>query len=119
MDIQAVQKRLAAFAAARDWEQFHSPKNLSMALAAEAAELIEIFQWMTEEQSREIVHSSTLMKPVREEIADVFIYLVMLADKLGVDVGTEVDRKIRLNEKKYPPGLSRGSSVKYSRREHE
>ena len=116
MNIEAIRKKLAAFARERDWDQFHSPKNLTMGLAAEAAELLEIFQWLTEEQSREIVHNDKDMALVREEVADVFIYLVRLSDKLGVDIEEEVNKKMKVNEKKYPVELSKGNATKYNRR---
>ena len=116
MDLPEIKKRLAEFAAARNWDQFHSPKNLSMGLAAEAAELLEIFQWLTEKQSTEIITDEKEMAHVREEIADVFIYLVRLADKLNVDIEKAVLEKIEINEARYPIELSRGSATKYSRR---
>ena len=116
MNITEIQKRLAAFAEARNWDQFHSPKNLSMALAAEAAELLEIFQWLTEEQSKGIAGDEKELAQIREEIADVFIYLARLADKLGGDIEKAVLDKIALNEKKYPVALSRDNATKYNRR---
>jgi len=116
MNMPEIKKRLADFAAARDWDQFHSPKNLSMGLAAEAAELLEIFQWLTEEQSRGILTDEKEMRHVREEIADVFIYLVRLADKLNVDIEKAVLEKIGINELRYPIELSKGSATKFSRR---
>jgi len=116
MNITDIQKKLQKFAEERNWDQFHSPKNLSMALAAEAAELLEIFQWLTEEQSKELVKNEKEMALVREEAADVFIYLARLADKLGIDIEEEVKKKIRLNEQKYPVELSKGSATKYNRR---
>ncbi len=88
-----------------------------MALAAEAAELLEIFQWLTDEQSREIVHNEKEMAQIRQEIADVMIYLVRLSDKLGVDIEKAVTEKIELNEKKYPIELSQGNAVKYNKRD--
>lgn len=117
MDIKEIQKRLREFAEERNWEQFHSPKNLTMALCAEAAELLELFQWLTEEQSREIADSEGDMARVGEEVADVFIYLARLADNLGIDIEKEVFKKMALNEKKYPVELSRGNAVKYNRRQ--
>lgn len=116
MDIKEIQKKLRKFAEERNWEQFHSPKNLSMALAAETAELLEIFQWLTEEQSKNIVNSGKDMAAVREEIADVFIYLARLADKLNIDIEKEVLAKIEVNEKKYPVKLSKDNAVKYNKR---
>jgi dCTP diphosphatase len=85
MDIKLLQRKLRLFAEERNWEQFHTPKNLSMALAAEAAELFEIFQWLTDEQSQNVVNCEKEMALIREEIADVFIYLVRLSDKLGIN----------------------------------
>jgi len=116
MNIEDIRQRLAQFAEARNWEQFHSPKNLSMALAAEAAELLEIFQWLTDEQSQEIIKDEKEMTLVRQEIADVMIYLVRLADKLGVDIEKAVMEKIGVNEKKYPVELSKGNATKYNKR---
>ncbi len=116
MDIEEVKKRVSEFARKRDWDQFHSPKNLAMGLAVEAAELMEIFQWLTEEQSKTITGNEEEMARVREEVADVFIYLVRLAEKLGIDIEKEVQRKMELNEKKYPVELSKGNATKYNRR---
>jgi NTP pyrophosphatase (non-canonical NTP hydrolase) len=116
MDLPGIRKKIRTFAEKRDWEQFHSPKNLTMGLAAEAAELLEIFQWLTEEQSKDIVKNEEEMARVREEVADVFIYLVRLSDKLGIDIEKEVRKKMKVNEKKYPVNLSRGNATKYSRR---
>jgi NTP pyrophosphatase (non-canonical NTP hydrolase) len=116
MNLEEIRQRLRSFAGERNWDQFHTPKNLSMALAAEAAELLEIFQWLTDEESRAIVKDEKEMTFVREEIADVFIYLVRLADKLDVDIESAVAEKIELNEKKYPPDISRDSARKYNRR---
>ena len=92
--------QLRAFAAARDWEQFHSPKNLASALSVEAAELLEHFQWLTEDQSRHL--DAPAMQAVGQEIADVLLYLLQLADKLGLDVADEARKKLVLNAAKYP-----------------
>jgi NTP pyrophosphatase (non-canonical NTP hydrolase) len=116
VDVAALQSRLKTFAEDRNWDQFHSPKNLVMALAGEAGELLELFQWLTEEQSRQIAHNDTDMQRVREELADVLIYVLRLADTLGVDLESAVRDKIALNERKYPIELSSGNSIKYSRR---
>ena len=109
--LRALQQRLAAFAAARDWDQFHSPKNLAMALSVEAAELVEEFQWLTEAESQAL--DAQRRERVRLELADVFIYLLRLADKLDVDLLDAADRKIVLNEQKYPAERVRGDSRKY------
>ena len=111
IEVRALQQRLAAFAAARDWDQFHSPKNLAMALSVEAAELVEEFQWLTEEQSRAL--DAERRERVRLELADVFIYLLRIADKLDVDLVAAANDKIVLNERKYPAERVRGDSRKY------
>lgn len=103
---------LRQFAAERDWDQFHSPKNLAMALAVEAAELLERFQWMTEEDSKCL--SPAELARVREEMADVLNYLVRLADKLDVNLLEAAREKVALNAQKYPVEKSRGSAKKYS-----
>jgi len=105
-------RRLAEFAAARDWDQFHSPKNLAMALSVEAAELVEEFQWLTEEQSGAL--DPERRERVRLEAADVLIYLVRLADKLDIDLLRAADDKIAQNELKYPADRVRGDSRKYT-----
>ncbi len=109
-ELQQLQERLRAFARARDWEQFHSPKNLSMALIVEAAELVEHFQWLTEPQSRRL--DPKTFAAVEQEIADVFIYLVRMADLLGMDLLDAAARKIALNEQKYPADEVRGKADK-------
>jgi NTP pyrophosphatase (non-canonical NTP hydrolase) len=110
--LTALQQRIAAFAAARDWEPFHSPKNLAMALSVEAAELVEEFQWLTEEQSRAL--DAERRERVRLELADVFIYLLRIADKLGVDLVAAANDKMVLNEMKYPAERVRGDARKYT-----
>ena len=110
-DIEELQRRLQAFADERDWNPFHSPKNLAMALVVEAGELAEHFQWLTREESFGL--SADKLERVGEELADVFVYLVRLADVLGIDLPAAVDRKIELNEKKYPADRVRGSARKY------
>ena len=102
MDIAAIRNRLREFAEERDWEQFHSPKNLSMALSVEVAELVEHFQWLTEAQSRS--PDAVDRGAVATEVADIQIYLVMLADKLDIDIGRAVMDKIAANAIKYPSG---------------
>jgi NTP pyrophosphatase (non-canonical NTP hydrolase) len=103
--------RLAAFAAERDWDQFHAPKNLAMALAGEVGELLEHFQWLTEEQSRDLAPEQR--EAVALEMADVLLYLVRLADKLQVDLVAAAHRKIGLNAGKYPIAEFKGSRRKY------
>lgn len=110
--LEHIKNRLREFAAERDWDQFHSPKNLAMALIVEAAELVEHFQWLTEAQSQTLPPKK--LAEVEQEIADIQIYLIRLADKLGVDMEKAVNAKIALNEKKYPAEKVRGSAVKYN-----
>jgi NTP pyrophosphatase (non-canonical NTP hydrolase) len=105
-------RRLQAFAKDREWEQFHSPKNLASALIVEAGELLEHFQWITEEQSRNL--SAAKRQEVAAEMADVLLYLIQLASALGVDLGESASRKIDVNEQRYPVATSRGSSKKHN-----
>ena len=104
-------QQLDQFAADRDWKQFHSPKNLASALIVEAGELLEHFQWMTESQSRELTPER--LDAVGAEIADVLLYLIQLANALGIDPVTAAQAKLRLNELKYPVEKSRGNSKKH------
>lgn len=111
-DLTLLRDRLRNFAAERDWEQFHSPKNLSMALMVEVAELMEHFQWLTDAQSSD---TSVLDKQaVSEELADVLLYLVRLADQLGVDLLDATTHKMEKNALKYPADQVRGKPKKYS-----
>lgn len=110
--IDELRERLREFAAARDWQQFHTPKNLAMALSVEAAELLEHFQWLGDEASR------TLAPPARdavaEELADVLLYLVRLSDELSIDLIAAARAKLALNAERYPVEKARGSSRKYT-----
>lgn|SRR3989338_11206413 len=110
--LDALRERLRAFVAERDWEQFHSPKNLAMAMIVEAAELIEHFQWATEQESREL--SPEKLAAVEQEIADTFIYLLRLSDVLGVDLIDAAQRKMEINADKYPVEKVKGRNDKYS-----
>jgi len=105
-------KKLREFAKERDWEQFHSPKNLSMALAVEIAEIVEHFQWLTQEESRNL--DPEVLKKVREEIGDVQIYLARLADQLGISPIEAALEKLEINRRKYPPDKARGKATKYT-----
>lgn len=111
-DLEGLRTQLRAFAAARDWDPFHSPKNLAMALSAEAAELLEIFQWLTEEQSRRL--DAQARRAAADEVADVLLYLVRIADKLDLDLLAEAERKLADNERRYPVDKARGSAKKYT-----
>jgi len=101
MNIKNIQKQLSDFADDRDWDQFHNPKNLAMALSVEASELVEIFQWLTPEQA-EAIMSSGESEHVKEEMADIMIYLIRMADKLDVDLEKAVADKIVKNGVKHP-----------------
>lgn len=108
--LDELKQRLREFARERDWEQFHSPKNLSMALIVEAAELVEHFQWLTQTQSKNLPEKT--LREVEQEMADVFIYLTRMADLLGIDLMDAARRKIALNAKKYPAHEVRGKADK-------
>lgn len=110
-DLAQLRDRMRAFVAERDWEQFHSPKNLSMALSVEAAELVEIFQWLTEAESA--VLDSARRARVEAELADILVYLVRIADRLDVDLLQAASRKMEENARKYPVERVRGQARKY------
>ncbi len=110
--MQELKERLRDFAAARDWEQFHSPKNLAMALSVEVAELVEHFQWLTQEESRK--PNNGLRHKIEDEIGDIMIFLTMLADKFDIDPVTAAKEKIETNEKRYPVGLAKCRADKYT-----
>ena len=110
--LESLTHALRRFAAERDWDQFHSPKNLASALTVEAAELLEHFQWLTEEQSRNLAEDKRIA--VGHELADVFLYLLQIADKLQIDLVAAAERKLQVNAAKYPAAQARGTSKKYS-----
>jgi len=112
--LESLTEALRRFAAEREWEQFHSPKNLASALTVEAAELLEHFQWLTEEQSRNLTSDGRLA--VARELADILLYLLQIADKLQIDLVEAARDKMELNAAKYPVAEARGSSKKYSER---
>lgn len=112
MNIDEIQARLADFAKEREWEQFHSPKNLSMALAGEVGELLEIFQWLTEEQSQLSSLSEDQLAAATEELADVLIYALRLADKLDINLQDAISNKIDKNGLRYTVEASKGNSGK-------
>lgn len=114
IDTTELAKALDTFAAERDWAQFHSPKNLVMALTGEVGELNELFQWLTEQQSIDLANDPERKQRVGEELADVLFYLVRVASVMGVDLNQAAVEKLALNAKKYPADKSRGSNKKYS-----
>jgi len=111
-DLNEIRDLLRQFVAEREWDQFHSPKNLAMALSVEAAELLEHFQWLTPEQSSNLPPEK--VKQVAQEMSDVLVYLIRLSDKLDINLITEAKEKLILNAEKYPADLVRGSAKKYT-----
>lgn len=112
--LAGLRRQLRGFADARDWQQFHTPKNLAMALSVEAAELLECFQWLTPGQSVQL--GARDRRAVEEEVADVLLYLLRLTDVLDIDPLRAAQRKMAINARKYPVNVARGSARKYSRR---
>jgi NTP pyrophosphatase (non-canonical NTP hydrolase) len=112
-ELEEIKLKLQEFAKERDWDQFHSPKNFSMALIVECAELVEHFQWLTDEQSKRL--PAETLDEVSLEMADIMIYLIRLADKLDVDLLETVKRKMELNAIKYPVEKSKGLATKYNK----
>ncbi|WP_455210344.1 nucleotide pyrophosphohydrolase [Kaarinaea lacus] len=110
--VDDIKHRLRKFVAERDWQQFNTPKNLSMALIAEAGELVEHFQWLTDEQSKNL--DGDQLKAVSHELADIFIYLLRLADELNIDLIKATNEKMLINNKKYPAEKVKGSANKYT-----
>ena len=111
-DLESLRNQLRTFAADRDWDQFHSPKNLAAALAVEAAELLEHFQWLTEAESQQLPLEA--INEIRAEVADVLLYLIRIGDKLGIDLIAAAKAKMVLNAVKYPVEKARGNSKKYT-----
>ncbi len=111
-DFESIKLAVRRFTEARDWQQYHSPKNLAMALAGEAGELVSVFQWLTEAQSQTLTPAQR--QEAIDEIADVQLYLVALADQLGIDIAQAVTQKMAKNAQKYPAEQFRGSARKYN-----
>ena len=111
MDITKIQNQLRDFASERDWEQFHTPKNLSMALSVEASELVEIFQWLTPKEST--FPDEKQYDSIRSEVADIAMYLIRFCDVLEIDLEKAIEEKLTQNKIKYPVELSKGSAKKY------
>jgi NTP pyrophosphatase (non-canonical NTP hydrolase) len=116
MTLQDLQQQLKAFAQERDWEQFHSPKNLAMALIVEAAELVEHFQWLKQSESERL--PADKHQEVAYEMADILVYLLRLAERLDVDLLDAVQQKMKINASKYPADKVRGSKKKYTEYEN-
>ena len=113
--MESLIKKIRSFNKERDWEQYHSPKNLSMAFSVEVAEIAEHFQWLTDEQSRNL--SDEKAAQIKDEIGDAMILLLNLSDKLGVDPIAAAEQKLEKNRQKYPVEKARGNAKKY--KEHE
>lgn len=114
MDISDVRARLRDFADERDWAQFHTPRNLVLALVGEVGELAELVQWRTDDEVLAFAGTEAGREALSDELADVFTYLVSVADAVGIDLDDAVHAKITKNSAKYPPELSRGSNAKYT-----
>ena len=103
IDVDALQERLRQFATARDWGRFHNPKNLAMAMSVEVAELVEIYQWLTPEEAAAAASDEVVTAAVADELADILLYLVRMADVTDVDLAGAVDAKLARNELRFPP----------------
>lgn len=114
INVEKINQELDIFINDRDWDQFHSIKNLSMALSVETSELVEIFQWMKEEDSNKVANNEKLTQKVKEELADIFIYLLRISKKSNINLETAVLEKIKKNSEKYPVDKSKGNSKKYN-----
>lgn len=112
--LEELKQRVLAFARERDWGQFHSPKNLAMALAAEAAELMENFLWATPEESRALAREPRKREAIEQELADIVIYALQFANQTGIDVAAAIAAKMEINARKYPVEKARGRSDKYT-----
>ena len=114
IELEQINNEVNAFVKERDWEQFHSVKNLAMALTVEASELLEIFQWLSEEQSNLAKNDPLLKEKIADEIADVFVYLLRITSKVDVDLNQAILNKLKKNAMKYPVELSKGNAKKYN-----
>ncbi len=114
MNISEIQNQLKKFAIERDWEQFHTPKNLAMALSVEASELVEIFQWLKAEESNSL--DQRQIKKINNEVADIAMYLLRFCSVLGIDLEKVIESKLERNAEKYPVNLSKGNAQKYNQR---
>lgn len=114
IDMDEIKNILQDFAAKREWEKFHNPKNLSMALACEAGELLEIFQWMSEVDTNRACNESSIQEKVSHELADILLYLIRIASLMNINISEALHHKLRINQEKYPVELVKGSSKKYN-----
>jgi len=111
--IESLKEKVGRFIMERDWEQFHNPKNLSMSISIESAELMELFQWKDNEEIEAIVGDTEALQEIKDELADIMIYSLSLANRTGIDLSKAVLGKLKKNSKKYPIKKARGSAVKY------
>ena len=114
MDLEKYKQKIRQFADDRNWDQYHTPKNLAMALSVEASELVEIFQWLKQEESKNL--SPKDLQSVKEELADIFIYLIRITDKFDIELEDAVLEKLKKNAEKYPVELAKDNAVKYNKR---
>jgi dCTP diphosphatase len=114
IDLKKLNNEIEKLVSERDWDQFHSVKNLSMALSVESAELLEIFQWMTEAQSNDVKNDPKVMAKIEDEVADIFVYMMRILSKTEIDLEKAVLSKLQKNAEKYPVEKSRGNSKKYN-----
>jgi Predicted pyrophosphatase len=112
--VEHLKQKLSKFVKDRDWKQFHSPKNLSMSIAIEAAELMEVFQWLNTEESHEILKDKTKLEEIRDELADIAMFVMEFCNMFDIDLSSAVLKKLKKNAKKYPAKLARGKSHKYT-----
>ena len=114
MNYEKIKKEIKEFVDERDWEQFHTPKNLSMALSVEASELVEIFQWLKPEESNS--PNQKQIQEINSEVADIAMYLLHFCSVLGIDIEEAIEKKLEKNALKYPVNLSKGNAQKYNQR---
>lgn len=114
IDMVKLNSEIEAFVLARDWKKFHSVKNLAMALSVESSELLEIFQWMTEEESNQVKNDPKVLTKIEDEVADIFYFLTIILERTGIDLEKAVLNKLNKNMEKYPVELAKGNSKKYN-----
>ncbi len=114
VNLELLSEKIKTFAEERDWDQFHSIKNLSMAMSVEASEVVELFQWLTEAQSNQVSENSKLREKLEDEIADVAVYLIRILQKSGIELESAILKKLQKNAEKYPVALAKGNATKYS-----
>ncbi len=114
VDMPRIHQEIEHFIKERDWDQFHSVKNLAMALSVETSELVEIFQWMNEEKSNQVKNDPAIKAKLQDEVADILFYLLRISEKAEIDLESAILQKIKKNAEKYPVDKARGNSKKYN-----